>query len=330
MIRTDCFSRNRHTVRVISTNCRILPSTGFEKIPQSRRIEEETFPGYETSKYYPVRLEEVFQSIYQIVAKLGYGRGQSSGFARISSMRADHRGRDAQHNADFIHARCRANILLALKVCVSGEDASNELDISNKIKSIDAENPGKDRLRVVLDAFEIKGLYDYHQCLLFTAQGLTFTDFRALFPENGLNLVLLRQTLLLILLGLDFIHQVGVVHAGKCGELIRPITQSLIFDLDLSPNNILLGVDDPGALDKVEQTELKSPLARKVLPDRPIYLSYTMPVTYGPPVISAFGAARLGGLGQKHIGTCSLGSIAHPRLLSVQNGTRKSTPGLSG
>lgn len=68
----------------------------------------------------------------------------------------------------------------------------------------------------MLDAFKIQGPYDYHQCLLFTAQGLTFTDFRALFPENGLNPVLLRQTLLLILLGLDFIHQAGVVHTGKC------------------------------------------------------------------------------------------------------------------
>lgn len=97
--------------------------------------------------------------------------------------------------------------------------------------------------------------------------------------------------------------------------LCRPITQSLTYNLDLSPNNILLGVDDPAALDKVEQAELKNPSPRKVLPRRTIYLSYTMPITYGAPVISDFGAARLGGPGQKHTGDVMPGVYRAPEII---------------
>lgn len=36
-------------------------------------IEEETLPGYLAERYYPVRLGEVSQSRYKVIAKLGYG-----------------------------------------------------------------------------------------------------------------------------------------------------------------------------------------------------------------------------------------------------------------
>lgn len=111
------------------------------------------------------------------------------------------------------------DILLTLKVCVTGEDASNEVAISDHIKSIDAEHPGKERLRVVRDRFKIQGPSGDHQCLLFTPLGLTYTDFRSLFPEKGLSADLLRQSLLMILLGLDFMHQAGIVHTGTSSTL---------------------------------------------------------------------------------------------------------------
>jgi hypothetical protein len=90
----------------------------------------------------------------------------------------------------------------------------NEVAISRYIKSIDAEHPGKDLLRLVLDDFQITGPYGMHQCLLFAPLGLSYTDFRDLFPEKRLSKELLQQTLQLVLLGLDFLHQAGVVHTG--------------------------------------------------------------------------------------------------------------------
>lgn len=95
--------------------------------------------------------------------------------------------------------------------------------ISQHLRSIDAEHPGKDLLRLVVDHFQITGPHGMHQCLLFAPLGLSYTKFRNLFPEKGLNEELLQQTLQLVLLGLDVLHQASVVHT------------------DISPNNILLG-----------------------------------------------------------------------------------------
>lgn len=36
-----------------------FPSTGFELIDHSEKIEEETLPTYQVEKYYPVRIGEV-------------------------------------------------------------------------------------------------------------------------------------------------------------------------------------------------------------------------------------------------------------------------------
>lgn len=104
---------------------------------------------------------------------------------------------------------------MTLKVCSTGQDASQELAISNYIKSIDgSEHPGKERLRVALDHFEIMGPHGSHQCLVFPPLGLTYTEYRNVFPERALNKDVLQVTLLMVLLGLDFMHLAGVVHTG--------------------------------------------------------------------------------------------------------------------
>lgn len=63
----------------------------------------------------------------------------------------------------------------------------------------------------------------------------------------------------------------------------------------------MLGVDDEDddAFSKIEEMEIKNPSARKVMADRTIHLSYTMPVTHGEPVITDFGAAHVGEPGQR-------------------------------
>jgi serine/threonine-protein kinase SRPK3 len=48
-------------------------SEGFVSIPADQKIEEETVPDYVASRYYPVRIGEVFSDRYQVVGKLGFG-----------------------------------------------------------------------------------------------------------------------------------------------------------------------------------------------------------------------------------------------------------------
>jgi len=52
---------------------RTFPTEGFEKLSLQEKIEEERIPAYKAERFYPVRLGEVFQSRYQVVAKLGFG-----------------------------------------------------------------------------------------------------------------------------------------------------------------------------------------------------------------------------------------------------------------
>jgi hypothetical protein len=80
-------------------------------------------------------------------------------------------------------------------------------------------HPGKQLLRLVLDELKITGPHGTHQCPVFNPLGLSFTNFRNCFPKNGLDKELLQQTLQPVLLGLDFLHQAGVVHAGMAPTL---------------------------------------------------------------------------------------------------------------
>ena len=88
----------------------------------------------------------------------------------------------------------------------------------------------------------------------------------------------------------------------------------LTRSLDISPNNIHLGAND-AAIAKVERAELGNPSPRKVLEDRTIYLSYRMPITSDPLVISDFGAAVLGQPGQKHTGDVMPGVYRAPEII---------------
>lgn len=109
---------------------------------------------------------------------------------------------------------------MTIKVCTTGEtgnkDAKQEVMIADHIRSVDApHHSGKQRLRLVLDKFEIKGRNGRHQCLVFAPLGRPLTSFRKLFPGNVLDANVLRQTLLCVAMGLDFLHQIGVVHTGR-------------------------------------------------------------------------------------------------------------------
>lgn len=54
----------------------------FMRIPLDEKIEEELFPDYIASRYYPVRIGEVLRDRYQIVGKLGFGASSTVWLAR--------------------------------------------------------------------------------------------------------------------------------------------------------------------------------------------------------------------------------------------------------
>ena len=95
-----------------------------------------------------------------------------------------------------------------------------------------------------------------------------------------------QQRLYMLLVGLDVLHQAGIVHA------------------DLYPNNVMFAIADKSLPSRIAQMEKERPSPRKVLPDRVIYNSYRFPDAQcvPPPIIADFGEARMGEPGQKFRG----------------------------
>ncbi|OJD16413.1 CMGC/SRPK protein kinase [Emergomyces pasteurianus Ep9510] len=234
-------------------------TTPHPLLPQDVKCEEEDLPGYKPKDFYPVGLGDVFESRYKVIAKLGFGVGSSVWLCR-----------DVK-SGDY----------LTMKVCTRQTagitaQATNEVAVARHIRAIDGVHPGDRYLRLVLGEFTIHGPAGEHRCLLYAPLGMTYTEFRNLLPDRVLDKALLQQTYQLILIGLDLLHQAGVVHT------------------DISPNNILLGARDSSLFSRIERSELENPSARKVLHDRTIYRSQAMPITDGTPVLCDFGAARIG------------------------------------
>ena len=46
------------------------------------KVQEETVPNYDTSRYYPVEIRDVFQDRYEVLGKLGYGTTSTTWFCR--------------------------------------------------------------------------------------------------------------------------------------------------------------------------------------------------------------------------------------------------------
>lgn len=176
---------------------RSFPTQGFEELPIQERVEEETVPDYKAERYYSVKLGDVFNSRYQVVAKLGYGTSSTIWLSR-----------DLQENR-----------LATLKICTAIRDSSkenHEVAISNFIKSIDAANhPGKQLLRLVQENFSVTSARGTHHCLVFEPLGMSFSDFLDMFPDRRLPEKLFQQSIQLVFLGLDLLHQAGVIHTGE-------------------------------------------------------------------------------------------------------------------
>lgn len=59
-----------------------FPHSGFARIPSTQKIEEETFPDYLASRYYPVDIGQILRNRYQVVGKLGCGTSSTVWLAR--------------------------------------------------------------------------------------------------------------------------------------------------------------------------------------------------------------------------------------------------------
>lgn len=114
--------------------------------------------------------------------------------------------------------------------------------------------------------------------------------------------VMERTTKRNIPVALDFLHtEVRVIHTGRYHFIRLSIErlEVITHGVDLLPKNILLGIKYDSILSQFEQAEFEqaefeAPVPRKILEDRTIYLSRSLRISYGPPVLCDLGEFRLG------------------------------------
>ncbi|GLA47330.1 hypothetical protein AnigIFM63604_001528 [Aspergillus niger] len=76
------------TTSRITQNAQKFPTSGFDIIQPNEKMEEEELPDYEARRFYPVRLGEIYQNRYQVVAKLGFGSSATTWLSRDLTEKA--------------------------------------------------------------------------------------------------------------------------------------------------------------------------------------------------------------------------------------------------
>ncbi|KAK1768719.1 kinase-like protein [Phialemonium atrogriseum] len=244
---------------------REFPTTGFEVIDPSQM-------------YYPMRIGEIIQGRYQVVATLGYGVTSTVWLSRDL--------RDGKY--------------WTLKVHINTLKHNEELLIYRQLASIAAteeaieEALGRDNVRRLEDSFKLEGPNGEDDVFVMTPLEMSLrtlqqTQKSGIFPQQFVTGALDQ-----VLLGLVFLHEAGVVHT------------------DLHSDNLLIALTNDAILATVEENEIKEPSARKQVGDVIIHVSQYMLGGPGPLVICDFGQARIG---SQHTGSAMPVPYRAPEVL---------------
>ncbi|RMY71661.1 hypothetical protein D0863_04990 [Hortaea werneckii] len=150
------------------------------------KVEEETVPNYDTSRYYPVEIRDVFQDRYEVLGKLGYGTTSTTWFCRD------------QDDEDF----------KVLKICIHESGTSlREKDAYSQFSGLRTSNIGYWFTRMAEDVFEISGPSGFqHTCFVFTPAACTIWEILECHGGKSINLDFIKSTLLRAIRALDFLH----------------------------------------------------------------------------------------------------------------------------
>ncbi|KAH8929395.1 kinase-like protein [Atractiella rhizophila] len=240
---------------------RVFPTSGFQVIPESTLLDEETLPSYHPAQYYPARIGQVLNTHYQIVSKVGFGTTSTVWLCR-----------------DLRSAVAEYKVVKILTKSAS-RNGNFELDAFEHLKSKPWKHVGKEYVHIIDERFSlVSNEASAHTCLVYEPLAISLHDLRNRL-QGKWPVELLTKLIVYLLLGLDFLH-----------------SEAQLIHTDLQPKNVLFTMKDLSVLLKTEEREIRSPIPRKILSDRVIYPSITPPYTINFPIICDFGQTRFGDL----------------------------------
>lgn len=187
-------------------------------------VEEETLPRYCSRHFYPVRLGEIFDERYEVVAKLGYGASSTVWLARdlwkyvfpillafsIYLLLTPR-----------LRWRWQTNRFAALKILTGGDNVekkafSTELEMSRCIASTDPKSEGLRYLRTVQNSFEVAGPDVTHLGLVYAPMRESLSRFQRRLADGRMPVYFLKPLLSMVLTGLDYLHtECRIIHTGN-------------------------------------------------------------------------------------------------------------------
>jgi serine/threonine protein kinase len=180
---------------------RVFPSSGFELVEASVKLEEEGWSWYSVKDFHPAAIGEVFRDTYQVVLKLGYGTASTTWLCRDL--------RNHRYVTLKIYASNQPQIAREVAAL---EHINSVLSASRPVKHV-----GVARIRRLLDKFEISRPKSSRTnlCLVFEPLGISLADVRKTLCGGQMRGDLLKGTVWYMLQALDFLHRKAkLVHGG--------------------------------------------------------------------------------------------------------------------
>ncbi|KAJ5736869.1 uncharacterized protein N7483_001994 [Penicillium malachiteum] len=169
-------------------------------LPAAHLVEEERTPNYNPQHFYPVRLYEIFNSRYQIAAKIGWGTSSTVWLAR-----------DLYQISDKI-----TNFCLTVCYAVGGGGSRPDMWPSKfKLMRTAIHLQSRNFVTTFLDSFYVASPNGTHNCMVFDVLCEPLWMLKRRFQGNIIPLDGLKPVSKLILKGLRYLHnECHVVHTG--------------------------------------------------------------------------------------------------------------------